>query len=271
MIMVTPQRLASENDSQWRALETTLKGVASRAAQGDQIHYIGSREYREGVPVRNWDFSSWARLGKPILREFSSPASRSVRIVVDNIRSSEFKVGLKAPANTTPTGDEDWLEAFRLGLLASFSSWRRQPEQLDPSFERILSLAASSVETLVRNGAAVVLQFVHSPSEKDVATMYRCEAGADPSEVLIALGNAKLYDAHCDEVWMVATETHRSDEEPMILSCRHRSELPHSDPLSRLAKEATWITSESIEPPDPLIFDQLPDASERILSSRLPV
>lgn len=45
--------------------------------------YVGSREYQPGLPVRKWDYASWARLGRPVVREFSEPRYPSVAVVVD--------------------------------------------------------------------------------------------------------------------------------------------------------------------------------------------
>lgn len=61
-----------------------ILGIEQRflATAGQGYEYIGSREYREG-PVRRWDYSSWARLGQPIVREFAEEANRQVAILVD--------------------------------------------------------------------------------------------------------------------------------------------------------------------------------------------
>ena len=45
--------------------------------------YIGSREYFPGMAVRRWDYGSWARLGKPVVREFSNPQFPKARILLD--------------------------------------------------------------------------------------------------------------------------------------------------------------------------------------------
>ena len=51
--------------------------------------YIGSREYFPGMAVRRWDYGSWARLGKPVVREFANPQFPKARILLDlNGRSS---------------------------------------------------------------------------------------------------------------------------------------------------------------------------------------
>jgi uncharacterized protein (DUF58 family) len=61
-----------------------LLGIEQRllATAGMGFDYIGSREYREG-PVRRWDYASWARLGQPVVREFSEEADRQVAILID--------------------------------------------------------------------------------------------------------------------------------------------------------------------------------------------
>jgi uncharacterized protein (DUF58 family) len=51
--------------------------------QGHGGDYFGSREYLPGMAVRRWDYSSWARLGQPIVREFSDPQAPCAAIVID--------------------------------------------------------------------------------------------------------------------------------------------------------------------------------------------
>ena len=38
---------------------------------GEMQEYAGSREYQPGLAVRRWDYGAWARLGKPIARNFT--------------------------------------------------------------------------------------------------------------------------------------------------------------------------------------------------------
>lgn len=45
--------------------------------------YVGSREYQPGLAVRKWDYASWARLGQPVVREFSEPHHPSVAVMLD--------------------------------------------------------------------------------------------------------------------------------------------------------------------------------------------
>ena len=45
--------------------------------------YVGNREYQVGMPVRRWDYSSWARTGKPTVREFREYQRGSAVLFVD--------------------------------------------------------------------------------------------------------------------------------------------------------------------------------------------
>lgn len=85
---------------------------------GDE--YIGSREFQAGLAVRRWDFASWARMGRPAVREYAQASEPSVLLVV---------------------------EAYNQGTS------RRQ----DENFEFALSRAATLVEHLAQEGRHVVL------------------------------------------------------------------------------------------------------------------
>ena len=88
-IAVTPKPLTGEEDAPARALMNAIGGWSHRLLSGDALDYTGSREYQPGMPVRRWDFASWARLGRPIVREFQSPSIQSVLLIVDTGLSSQ--------------------------------------------------------------------------------------------------------------------------------------------------------------------------------------
>ena len=216
-IAVTPATSIAEDDELWRSLQTTLKGIATRMAQGDQVHYIGSLEYREGIPVRRWDFSSWARLGKPILREFSTPAARSVRLWIDNACPD--------------------VPRHRISLWRRWVAWIHPSEPLHEPFERMLALAAASILTLTRNGAAVTLSLTCDES----STPLRCEAGGDPGELLIALASLGRVEPSSQSPQQKARwqqELHvGQDEAIFVFSCRARENVAIEVP------DATrWVT-----------------------------
>ncbi len=131
-IAVTPSPLTGDEDAAARALLQAVGGWSHRLLSGDALDYTGSREYQPGMPVRRWDFSSWARLGKPIVREFQSPSIQSVLLLVDTAVSCEH------PKD----------EALRL-------------------VERALSLAASAINDLLGKSIRVQLYVTsESPAEQ---------------------------------------------------------------------------------------------------------
>jgi len=107
--------------------ETLGSGVDSSFEQQNSrreraLEYIGSREYREGLQVRRWDFAAWARLGIPTIREFNRAHEPTALILIDG------------------------LQTFR--------------GKLDSDLEALLSKSATAAMTLDRSGYRVILVVV---------------------------------------------------------------------------------------------------------------
>ncbi|WDQ16917.1 DUF58 domain-containing protein [Rhodopirellula sp. P2] len=176
-MVITPRRLDWDSDISWQAIHTSLRGLAVGLSQGDHQHYVGSREYRAGMPVRRWDFASWARLGKPILREFNSAAKQTVTVFID----------------TTP-GEADTRAIFA-------SRWRRLSADEDVSLERLLSIASAGLETLVGANVQVRLvvpwqapSVIQSQERNGNLRSVLCEGASDPTPLLMALAEAEAVD-----------------------------------------------------------------------------
>lgn len=58
-------------------------GIALTSNVGESPEYIGNREYVPGEPARRLDFRSWARLGKPIVREYQEEYYCRIALVLD--------------------------------------------------------------------------------------------------------------------------------------------------------------------------------------------
>lgn len=58
-------------------------GIALTSSVGESPEYIGNREYVPGEPVRRLDFRSWARLGRPVVREYQEEFYCRVGLIVD--------------------------------------------------------------------------------------------------------------------------------------------------------------------------------------------
>lgn len=84
-----PLVIAPSYESQSGIVGEVVEGLDPNEAAGQTkknslLEYIGSREFRPGVPVRRWDFASWARLGTPSVREFSEGSDSLVVVVIDS-------------------------------------------------------------------------------------------------------------------------------------------------------------------------------------------
>lgn len=98
-------------------------GLALTSNVGESPEYIGSREYRAGDPVRRMDHRSWARTGKPAVREFQEEYYARVALVLDTF----------VPAGT-----------------------RRPPEGF-PDLEAAVSVAAALADAIARDDYIVDL------------------------------------------------------------------------------------------------------------------
>ena len=58
-------------------------GTASAFQLGDSYEFIGSREYREGDPVRAIDWRATARLSRPVVREYREEFLQVVTVILD--------------------------------------------------------------------------------------------------------------------------------------------------------------------------------------------
>ncbi len=58
-------------------------GTASAFQLGDSYEFIGSREYREGDPVRAIDWRATARLSRPVVREYREEFLQVVTLILD--------------------------------------------------------------------------------------------------------------------------------------------------------------------------------------------
>ncbi|MFN3191469.1 MAG: DUF58 domain-containing protein [Aureliella sp.] len=63
------------------AQQEQLAGVNQRS---DEYEYVGSREFQPGLDARHWDYKATARLGVPIVREYTHYAQTAALMIVDN-------------------------------------------------------------------------------------------------------------------------------------------------------------------------------------------
>jgi uncharacterized protein (DUF58 family) len=125
MVAVAPRPLDHDDHPSVDSIMATISGLIQGWKAGDSMVYLGSREYQVGMTVRRWDFASWARLGKPIVREFGTNSTASIRLIIDT-----------APPKNS--GKEN---------LSSDTD----------SLERLLSLAVLAIETILQRSVAIDL------------------------------------------------------------------------------------------------------------------
>jgi len=84
-------------------------GIPLASSAGDAIEFVGTREYREGDPVKNIHWRSWARRGQPVVKEYQEEYFARIALVLDTF----------APARPRP-GEERSFEAA-ISVLASIA------------------------------------------------------------------------------------------------------------------------------------------------------
>lgn len=94
-------------------------GVAPGLRAGDSPEYIGNREYVPGMPARRLDFRSWARLGRPVVREYQEEYYCRIALILDTWQ----------PARRVPPDGFPALEAA-ISLTASLADWLAETEYL---------------------------------------------------------------------------------------------------------------------------------------------
>ena len=98
-------------------------GVALSSHVGESPEYIGNREYVPGEPARRLDFRSWARLARPVVREYQEEYYCRIALILDTFIP---KRGGRI---------SDWL-------------WGSVPAEGYPELEAAISLSASIADSL---------------------------------------------------------------------------------------------------------------------------
>ena len=162
-IAITPAPIASDDDPMARMMLSVIGDWTKKLVVGAPVEYIGNREYQEGMQVRKWDFASWARLGRPIVREYQSPSVQAITLIVD----------------TSTVGSRD-----RPG----------QPKESEEQFERLMSIAATAVMDI--SARRVHLQLRVTNQQGEAADTPASSSANDGCEsMLVQLAGAEPIDA----------------------------------------------------------------------------
>lgn len=107
-IAIAPAPLDRDTDPRCGQLIDQIKDQSQAWLAGDSYDYAGNREYQVGMPVRRWDFRSWARLGRPIVQEFQSPSNQTVTLILD-ASIEHGNLFFSTPLTRAVTGKQDKL------------------------------------------------------------------------------------------------------------------------------------------------------------------
>lgn len=103
-------------------------GIALTSHIGESPEYIGNRDYQSGDSLRRIDFRSWARLARPVVKEYQEEYYCRIALVLDTFMPTR----------------------------------RRMPPEGFPAFEAAVSLSASVADALAR-GEYIIDLFAAGP------------------------------------------------------------------------------------------------------------
>jgi uncharacterized protein (DUF58 family) len=154
------------------ALPGTMKyqegGVALAANVGRSEEFVSLREYRQGDPLRNIHWRSWARVGKPIVKEFEDEFFVRHALVLDTFTVEPYSEVLEAAVSVaasfacTVLTQESLLDLLFVGSQSYCFTAGRGLGQADQMLEILASVrhcpdkTFDSLSELVMNHISVV-------------------------------------------------------------------------------------------------------------------
>lgn len=132
-------------------------GITFTSHIGESPEYIGNREYLLGDSPRHIDFKSWARLAKPVVREYQEEYFHRLGLVLDTFMPSGWQ----------------WLDRLP-------REW--QPRRKDREFEAAISLTAAVADVFSRG--EYVLDVFAAGSELHV---FRTGRSTTPIEAVLEI------------------------------------------------------------------------------------
>jgi uncharacterized protein (DUF58 family) len=143
-------------------------GVALASNVGQSEEFVALRDYRHGDPLRHIHWRSWAKVGKPVVREFEDEFFVRHALVldtaVDNPRSPVFEEAVSVAASFAASirTQESLLDLLFVGAQSyCFTSGRGlahsdQMLEILASVQPSTDLSLTALETLVLNHISAV-------------------------------------------------------------------------------------------------------------------
>jgi uncharacterized protein (DUF58 family) len=143
-------------------------GVALASNVGQSDEFVSLREYRRGDPLRRIHWRSWARIGKPIVREFEDEFFSRYALVLDTFSDEPYSetfeeaVSVAASFACAVRSQESLLDLLFVGTQAYCFTTGRGLGHVDQMLEILASVSAcpdkpfETLETLALNHASAV-------------------------------------------------------------------------------------------------------------------
>ena len=167
-VLILPRRYALPRLALPGALKYQQGGVALAANVGQSEEFVALREYRRGDPLRHIHWRSWARVGKPIVKEFEDEFFVRHALVLDTFterpHSDEFEEAVSVAASFACTllTQESLLDLLFVGPQAYCFTAGRGLAHADQMLEILASVRAcadqpfDTLEPLVLNHVSAV-------------------------------------------------------------------------------------------------------------------
>lgn len=141
-------------------------GVALSSNVGESPEYIGNRDYVPGEPVRHLDFRSWARLARPVVREYQEEYYCRIAMVLDTwipkrrqplegFPELEAAISLSASIADSLSVTEHLIDIFAAGPELYVFRAGRQLAHFDNVLEILASVAPCEVDPFAKVTPAV--------------------------------------------------------------------------------------------------------------------
>lgn len=145
-LLVLPRRYQVPDLSLAGTRKYQSGGVALASSIGDSGEFIGLREYRPGDPLRRIHWKSWAKVGKPIVKEYQDEFFVRHALVLDTFlaadtsRAFEDAVSLAASFACAADTRESLLDLMFVGLQSYCFTAGRGVDHIDRMLEILASV-----------------------------------------------------------------------------------------------------------------------------------
>jgi uncharacterized protein (DUF58 family) len=167
-VLILPRRYPLPHINLPGAFRHQAGGVALASNVGQSEEFVALRDYRHGDPLRHIHWRSWARVGKPVVREFEDEFFVRHALVldtaVDNPHSSVFEDAVSVAASFAASirTQESLLDLLFVGAQSYCFTAGRGLAHSDQMLEILASVRPSpdpsltALETLVLNHISAV-------------------------------------------------------------------------------------------------------------------